>query len=254
MLIDSHSHIYLEDFNDDLGEVIQRSKDAGVEKIILPNIDTGTIERLLAVSKRYHEICYPLIGLHPTSVDAGYKNKLGEMEAWLEKEKFYGIGEVGIDLYWDKTWQKGQEDAFIYQLRVAKNKNLPVVIHVRNSFAEVYNILEKEQDGGLKGIFHCFTGNVSEAKKITGLGFKLGVGGVVTFKNSNLREVLQQIDVCHLVLETDSPYLAPVPFRGKRNESAYLKLVADKVAEIYTLPPDEVARVTSGNVKSLFGL
>ncbi|VAW13190.1 Uncharacterized metal-dependent hydrolase YcfH [hydrothermal vent metagenome] len=254
MLIDSHSHIYLEDFDDDLDEVIQRSKNAGVGKIILPNIDTGTIKRLLAVSKMYHGICYPLIGLHPTSVDAGYKKKLGEMEAWLEKEGFYGIGEVGIDLYWDKSCQKEQEDAFMYQLRIAKNKNLPVVIHVRNSFAEVYNILEKEQDGRLKGIFHCFTGNVSEAKKIIGLGFKLGVGGVVTFKNSNLREVLQQIDVCHLVLETDSPYLAPVPFRGKRNESAYLKLVADKVAEVYSLPPGEIARVTSGNVKSLFCL
>lgn len=254
MLIDTHSHIYLEDFNTDIDEVVQNAYNNNVKKIILPNIDSGSIKRLLDLSNSYPHICYPLMGLHPTSVAEDYKEELAAIEYWLDKQKFYGIGEIGIDLYWDSTYIKEQKDAFRHQIKLAKTKQLPIVVHLRNSFNEVYDIVKEEQDGSLQGIFHCFSGDEDEAKKVIDLGFLVGIGGVITFKNSNLSEVIEKIDLKHLVLETDSPYLAPVPKRGRRNESSYLIYVMQKVAEVYNLPIEKVAEITTSNARELFGI
>lgn len=252
MLIDTHSHIYSEDFTHDRDEALKRAYDSGVKKIILPNIDSGSIHHMLELADAYPHFCYPLIGLHPTSVDEDYAEELHAVEYWLQKRKFYGIGEIGIDLYWEKKYKKEQVDAFRQQIRLAKNNNLPIVIHVRNSFKETYKVVKEEQDGSLKGVFHCFTGSKKEARKIVDLGFYLGIGGVLTFKNSNLTDSLQNIDIKKLVLETDSPYLAPTPKRGKRNESAYLTYVAQKVAETYSIPFNQVAEITTQNAQELF--
>lgn len=254
MLIDTHSHIYSEDFNDDIDEVLQNAYKNDVRKIVLPNIDSGTIKRLLDLSNSYPHICYPLMGLHPTSVSHDYKEELSVVEYWLDKQKFYGIGEIGIDLYWDRIYIEEQKEAFRYQIKLAKNRKLPIVIHVRESFNEVYEIVKEEQDGNLKGIFHCFTGDEVEARKIVDLGFLLGIGGVVTYKNSNLSQVLKNIDLNNLVLETDAPYLAPDPKRGKRNESSYLVYVTQKVAEIYHISFNEIAEITTSNSRKLFGI
>lgn len=254
MLIDTHAHIYSEDFLHDVDEVLQRAYDNDVKKIILPNIDSGSVKRLLDLNDAYPHLCYPLMGLHPTSVSSDYKEELQAAEYWLEKRKFYGIGEIGIDLYWDRTFLKEQQDAFRYQVKLAKSHKLPVVIHVRESFNEVYSIIKEEQDGTLNGVFHCFTGNETEARQIIDLGFLLGIGGVVTFKTSNLSEVLKPFTVQNLVLETDAPYLTPVPKRGKRNESAYLVYVAQAVAKIFDVSVSEVAQITSENARNLFGI
>lgn len=254
MLIDTHAHIYSEDFMHDVDEVLQRAYDNDVKKIILPNIDSGSVKRLLDLADAYPHLCFPLIGLHPTSVAADYHEELEAVEYWLEKRKFYGIGEIGIDLYWDRSYLKEQQDAFRLQIKLAKAHQLPVVIHLRDSFHEIYSIVKEEQDGNLKGIFHCFTGNEEEAQKITDLGFSLGIGGVLTFKNSNLPEVLKNVSLKNLVIETDAPYLTPVPKRGKRNESAYLVYVAQAVAKIYDISVSEVAEITTENARSLFGI
>lgn len=252
MLIDTHSHIYSEDFTHDRDEALQRAYESGVKKIILPNIDSGSIKHMLDLADAYPHLCFPLIGLHPTSVEEDYQEELHAIEYWLDKRKFYGIGEIGIDLYWDKKYAKEQMDVFRYQIKIAKQKNLPVVIHVRDSFEETYRIVKEEQDGTLKGIFHCFTGNETEAQKVIDVGFHLGIGGVVTFKNSNLDKVLQKTGVENLVLETDAPYLAPVPKRGKRNESSYLVFIAQKLAEIYNVPLTRIAEITTQNARKLF--
>jgi TatD DNase family protein len=254
MLIDTHSHIYSEDFNYDIDEVMQRSYDNDVKKHILPNIDSASIKRLLDLSDSYPYLCYPLMGLHPTSVSNDYKEELEAVEYWLDKRKFYGIGEIGIDLYWERSYVKEQQDAFRYQIKLAKAYNLPVVIHLRNSFDEVYTIVKEEQDGNLNGIFHCFTGDREEAEKVIDLGFFLGIGGVVTFKNSLLSQVIKSVDVENLVLETDSPYLAPVPKRGRRNESSFIVFVAQKVAEVYGVSVEQIAEITTANARNLFGI
>ncbi|QGY43417.1 YchF/TatD family DNA exonuclease [Maribellus comscasis] len=254
MLIDTHSHIYTEDFSHDFDDVIQKAYNNNVKKIILPNIDSGTAKHLVDVSNSYPHLCYPLMGLHPTSVDEDYKQELEAVEYWFDKHNFYGVGEIGIDLYWSQTFVKQQEDAFRFQVRLAKNKNLPIVIHVRNSFDEIYKIVEEEQDGSLRGIFHCFTGSKKEARKIIDLGFLLGIGGVVTFKNSDLDKVISNFDLSNFVLETDSPYLAPEPKRGRRNESSFLVYIAQKVAEIYDVPVEKVAEITTANARNLFGI
>jgi TatD DNase family protein len=254
MLIDTHSHIYSEDFNDDIEEVLQNAYNNDVKKIVLPNVDSGTIKRLLDLSNSYPHVCYPLMGLHPTSVSGDYKEELAVVEYWLDKHKFHGIGEIGIDLYWDRTYVEEQKEAFRHQIKLAKSRKLPIVIHVRESFNEVYQIVKEEQDGSLIGIFHCFTGDNTEAQKISDLGFFLGIGGVVTYKNSNLGQVLQNVDVNKLVLETDAPYLAPDPKRGRRNESANLVYVAQKLSEIYQLPFKEIAEITTANARKLFGI
>lgn len=231
---------------------MQRAYDNDVKKIILPNIDSGSVKRMLDLTDNYPHLCFPLMGIHPTSVAADYREELEAVEYWLGKRKFYGIGEIGIDLYWDRSFYNEQEDTFRYQLKLAKSNQLPVVIHVRESFEETFAIVKEEQDGNLNGIFHCFSGTEAEAKKIVDLGFLLGIGGVVTFNNSNLKDALKNIPVQNLVLETDSPYLTPVPKRGKRNESAYLVYVAQTIAKIYDLSVNEIAEITSENARRLF--
>ncbi|MDD2380712.1 MAG: TatD family hydrolase [Mariniphaga sp.] len=252
MLIDTHAHIYSEEFLHDVDEVLQRAYDNDVKKIILPNIDSGTVKRLLDLNDAYPHLCFPLMGLHPTSVSADFREELEAVEYWLGKRSFYGVGEIGIDLYWDRTFLKEQQDAFRYQIKLAKLHNLPIVIHVRDSFEEVYTIVQEEQDGTLQGVFHCFSGDKSEAQKVIDLGFLLGIGGVVTFKNNQLAEVVKSVPLRHVVLETDAPYLSPVPKRGNRNESAYIIYVAQEVAKIYDISVREVAEITSENARRLF--
>ncbi len=254
MLIDTHSHIYSEDFLQDRDEALQRAYDAGIKKIILPNIDSASIKHMLDLSDAYPHLCFPLIGLHPTSVEEDYQEELHAIDYWIEKRKFYGIGEIGIDLYWDKKFINEQKEAFRYQIKLAKKHQLPVVVHVRNSFDETYQIIEEEQDGSLKGIFHCFSGDEKDAQKVINIGFLLGIGGVVTFKNSTLHQVVKSFPPENLVLETDSPYLSPEPKRGKRNETAHLIYIAQKVAEIYSKPVAEIAEITTANARNLFGI
>jgi len=254
MLIDTHSHIYSEEFIHDRDEALQRAYSSGVKKIILPNIDSGSIKHMLDLAEAYPHLCYPLMGLHPTSVDEDYKDELQAVEYWLEKRKFYGIGEIGIDLYWDKKFVNEQKEVFRHQIKLAKKYDLPIIIHVRSSFDETLEIVKQEQDGSLRGIFHCFSGNEVEAQKVVDLGFLLGIGGVLTFKNSSLDEVIKTVAIQNLVLETDAPYLSPVPKRGKRNESAYLVYIAQKVAEIYDLSVAKVAEITTSNARNLFGI
>ena len=252
MLIDTHSHIYTEDFSDDIAEVIQRAYENEVRKIILPNIDSSTIKKLLDLSEQYPQVCYPLMGLHPTSVNEDYKEELELVEFWLQKQKFYGIGEIGIDLYWDKTFVNEQTDAFRRQIRMAIKYDLPIVIHFRESFNEVMAVLQEEKVPGLRGVFHSFSGTLEQAQQVIDLGFKLGVNGVVTFKNSGMDKVIEKVDPSHIILETDAPYLTPVPFRGKRNESSFLIYVARKVAELHGISVQELAKRSSQNAESLF--
>lgn len=252
MLIDTHSHIYTEDFSDDIADVVERAYENGVRKIVLPNIDSSSVKRMLDLVEQYPQICYPLMGLHPTSVNEDYEEELQLVEFWLQKEKFYGIGEVGIDLYWDKTFVAEQTDAFRRQVQLAFKYDLPLVIHFRESFDEVMAVLREEMKPGLCGVFHSFSGTAEQAAQVVGLGFFLGVNGVVTFKNSGMDEVIAQIDPKHLILETDSPYLTPVPFRGRRNESSYLIYVARKVAELHGITVQELAKISTQNAEKLF--
>jgi TatD DNase family protein len=252
MLIDTHAHIYTVDFTDDRDVVIQKAISAGIGKILMPNIDVASLPDVLHVADQYPGICYPLIGLHPGSVDARYKDQLNKLGEELGNHPFIGIGEIGIDLYWHQTFVEQQQDAFREQLRQARFNKLPVVIHVRESFSEVYSILKEEQDGSLNGIFHCFSGTENEARMITDLGFLMGIGGVVTYKNSRLPEALKHVELSQIVLETDAPWLTPVPNRGKRNECSYLTYIAQKVAEIYGLSPEEIAAATTRNTLEIF--
>jgi TatD DNase family protein len=254
MLIDTHAHIYSEEFINDVDLVVQHAYNNDVKKIILPNIDSASIKRLTDLSDAYPHLLYPLMGLHPTSVLTDYKEELQAIEYWLEKRKFYGIGEIGIDLYWNRNFINEQRDAFRHQVRLAMSMNLPVVIHLRDSFSEVYDIIREEQNGNLKGIFHCFSGDGTEAQKIVDLGFLLGIGGIITFRNSNLKSVIKNIPLSNIVLETDSPYLAPVPKRGRRNESAYIVYVAQAVAGIYDISVEQVAKITTDNARALFSI
>ncbi|MFA5330534.1 MAG: TatD family hydrolase [Prolixibacteraceae bacterium] len=252
MLIDTHSHIYSTDFIHDLDEVIQRAYSNDVRKIILPNIDSSSVKNLLDLVDTYPHICFPLMGLHPTSVNQDYQEELQVVEYWLKKRKFYGIGEIGIDLYWDKSFLEEQTHAFRFQIELARQYNLPVVVHVRDSFDEVYQVLKETKDDNLKGVFHSFTGTIEQAKLITELGFKIGVGGIVTFKKSGLDEVISQVDPSNLIIETDSPYLTPVPFRGKRNESSYLVYIAQKIADLHQMSLGDIAKITTDNARKLF--
>jgi len=254
MLIDTHSHIYSTDFINDLDEVIQRAYSNDVRKIILPNIDSSSVKNLLNLVDTYPHICIPLMGLHPTSVNQDYKEELQVVEYWLEKRKFFGIGEIGIDLYWEKSFLEEQIHAFRFQLELARKYKLPVVVHVRDSFDQVYQILKEVNDPNLTGVFHSFTGTIEQADLIINLGFKIGVGGIVTFKKSGLDQVIRQIDPSHLVLETDSPYLTPAPFRGKRNESSYLLYIAQKIADLHHMTVGDIAKITTENARKLFGI
>ena len=227
----------------------------GVTRFFLPNIDSSSIDDLLTLTNTYPENCFPMMGLHPCSVKENFEEELAFVEDWLSKSKFYAIGEIGIDLHWDKTFYEQQEAAFRKQIELAKILKLPIVIHSRNSFDEIFNIIDDLNDDDLKGIFHCFSGTSEQAEKIIAYGgFKLGIGGVVTFKNAGLDKVVSQIDVKHIVLETDAPYLAPAPHRGKRNESAYLLHTAQKVADLYNISVDEIAEITTCNSKAIYGI
>lgn len=253
-LTDTHCHIYLPEFNTDRNSTVQHAFASGVTRIFLPHVDRSTTTCLLDLADQYPQNCFPMMGLHPTSVNAGFEQELEHAESLLDTHKFYGIGEVGIDLYWDKTFRDQQEEAFRIQLGWASNRNLPVIIHVRNSHAETMEIIEQSGLTNLTGIFHCFTGTLDQAREIIGIGFHLGIGGVATFKNSGLDQVLPYIDPTWIVLETDSPYLAPVPFRGKRNEPSYLVHTATKVASIYNMTIDELGQLTTDNSKNIFGI
>lgn len=252
--IDTHSHLFLEEFTDDLPLVIQRAKAAGVSRIYMPNIDCSTIKPLLDTVARYPGYCFPMIGLHPTSVNEGFREELNVMRKMLEQPNpFVAIGEVGMDLYWDQTYLKEQLEAFDTQIQWAAEYQLPLVIHSRDSFQEVYQVMKRQEDKKLKGIFHSFTGTREEAEKLLQFeGFCLGINGVVTFKKSTLPEVLKNVPLERIVLETDSPYLTPAPNRGKRNESANVRDTLLKLAVIYQSSPEEVAEITTRNALKIF--
>ena len=255
-LIDTHSHLFLEEFSEDLPQVIERARSAGVTHIFMPNIDSTTIDSMLSVCNTYKDYCFPMIGLHPTSVNADYEKELEIVARELRSfNKYIAIGEVGMDLYWDKTFLKEQQIVLDKQINWALEYDLPVVIHCRDAFGYIYNVLEPYKNTSLKGVFHSFTGTDDEAARILEFsGFLIGINGVVTFKKSRLPEVLTKIPLEKIVLETDSPYLTPVPNRGKRNESAYVKDTLMKVSDIYRMSPEAVGRVTSENALKVFGM
>lgn len=254
MFVDSHSHIYSSDFSLDRDEVITRALEAGVERIVLPNIDSSSVKPMLDLTDTLPGLFFPLLGLHPTSVKEDFRKELLILEYWLGKRKFYGIGEIGIDLFWDKSFLEEQIEAFTTQIGWAKSRNFPIVIHVRDSFDETMEQLRKVYSPELRGVFHSFTGTLDQAEQIIELGFKIGINGIITFKNSDLGETVKQIDPKHLLIETDSPWLAPVPHRGKRNECSYVVIVANKIAELHQTSVQNIASVTSQNAKELFGL
>lgn len=252
-LIDTHTHLFAQQFDEDRTEVVQRALQKGVQQMLLPNIDSSSIQPMLDLCLAFPDNCFPMIGIHPCDVKDNYMEELAIVEEWLQKEKFVAVGEIGIDLYWDKSTLAVQEDAFRKQIELAKKYRLPIAIHVRESFKEVLAIVDELNDENLSGVFHCFTGDEQQANHIINYGrFKLGIGGVVTFKNSGLDKTLSTISLEHLILETDSPYLAPTPHRGKRNESSYVALVAEKLAEIYGRSVAEIAAITTQNAKELF--
>lgn len=252
-IIDTHAHLYATQFDKDRDEMLKRAFAIGVEKVYLPNIDSTSIQAMLDLEKAYPAQCFAMMGLHPCSVKENYQEELALVEEWLNKRAFCAVGEIGIDLYWDKTFFEEQKDAFLMQVQWAKEKGLPIVIHSRDSTDVIIELLKPLVDERLRGIFHCFGGSVEQAETIIEMGFLLGIGGVLTFKKSGLAQTLQQIELKHLVLETDAPYLSPVPFRGKRNESAYTKYIVEKLAEVKGLEPERVGQITSENAERLFG-
>jgi len=252
MLIDTHAHIFSYHFEDDLDEIIDRCKKEGIKKIFMPNIDSGSVESMIAVENKYKGYCESMMGLHPCSVKENYLDELKIVEKWLKKRKFSAIGEMGTDLYWDKAFIKEQEKAFDYQVGLALEHDLPVVIHCRESIDLTIDLVKEKQNGRLSGVFHCFTGDAVQAERIVDLGFYLGIGGVVTFKNGGLDHVIKDISLDHLVLETDSPYLSPTPMRGKRNEPSYLRYIADKLAEVKSVDRKTVQEITGRNALKLY--
>lgn len=254
LLTDTHTHLYSEAFDEDRDIVIQNAIEKGVERFFIPAIDSTYTQSMIALRDAYPKHMFLMMGLHPTHVKENYEKELVHVEQMLNSEKFYAVGEIGIDLYWDKTNLKNQQDAFRFQIRLAKNFNLPIVIHCRDAFDEIFEILEQEKGDSLYGIFHCFTGTLQQAFKAIGYNMKLGIGGVSTFKNGKIDAFLNQIDLKHIVLETDAPYLAPVPYRGKRNESAYLIEVLNKLSDIYQCEASEIAHQTTLNSKEVFGV
>ncbi|MFM9911549.1 MAG: TatD family hydrolase [Chitinophagaceae bacterium] len=251
-LIDSHCHLYVDAFKQDIHEVIERAVYEGVEQFILPAIDSSEIQNLLNLEKAWPENCFAMMGLHPCSVNENHLEELQIVKDWLARRNFVAIGEIGLDYYWDKTFVKEQQAAFHKQIEWALKYDRPIVIHSRNSTEDCISIVKEHQDGNLSGIFHCFSGDTDAAEKIIDLGFHMGIGGVLTYKNSGLAEVVKNIPLQHLVLETDAPYLAPVPFRGKRNESSYILYIAAKLAELKNITIEEVAAVTTSNAKKIF--
>jgi TatD DNase family protein len=252
-LIDTHCHLYGKEFSGDIDLIIQRAEKEGVEKFYLPAVDSASLEDLLALERRYPGKCIGMIGLHPCSVKADYAAELKLVEEWLGRRPWVAVGEIGLDFYWDRTFEQQQYEAFHRQTEWALQYDIPIVIHSRDSMTESIGLVREHQKGQLKGIFHCFGGDAESARQIIDLGFYLGIGGVLTYKNSGLPGTLKEIGLEHLVLETDAPYLSPVPFRGKRNESSYLKWVVAKLAEVKGVPVEEVARITTENAQKIFG-
>ena len=253
-LIETHAHLYSEQFRPDQAEALHRAVAAGVGTILLPNVDHSTIEAMLELEAAAPETCHAMMGLHPCSVGPNFEKDLQEVADWLARRPFVAVGECGIDLYWDKTCLPQQQEALREQLRLAKQYQLPIVLHTRSAFEEAYELVAEAQDGTLRGVFHCFSDGLAEAERIISLGFKMGIGGVATFKNGGLDQVLPHVGLEHLVLETDCPYLAPVPYRGKRNEPAYLPLVLHRVATLLGQSPEAVAEATTRNATALFQL
>ena len=251
-IIDTHTHLYLKQFNEDIDEVIKRAINNGVDKFIFPAIDSSYSKQMHDLQSKYSKNIYLMSGLHPVSVKENYKDELGLVVKSLKDHNYVAIGEIGIDLYWDKTFLKQQQDAFEFQIRLAISNDLPIVIHCREGFDEIFEILDGEKCSKLRGVFHCFTGTLKQANRAINLGFKLGIGGVVTFKNGGIDKFINQIDIKNIVLETDSPYLSPVPFRGKRNESSYIKYVLSKLSELYGISEEELAKLTTENSKKIF--
>jgi TatD DNase family protein len=254
IITDTHTHLYSNEFDEDRDEMIQRAIDAGVSRFFIPAIDAAYTQSMYDLEKRYPENVFLMMGLHPTHVKENYLEELQHVEEQLAKRKFYAVGEIGIDLYWDKTHLEEQKNVFRKQIQLAKHYKLPIVIHCREAFDEIFEILEEEKSTDLFGIFHCFSGTHEQALRAISYNMKLGIGGVVTFKNGKIDQFLNQIDLSHLVLETDSPYLAPMPYRGKRNESSYLVHVVNKLGLIYNLPKEEIARITTENSRAVFGI
>lgn len=252
-LVDTHAHIYLEEFEKDRAEILQRAEKEGIEKIFLPAIDSTTHGQMLKLEAGYPGQCTSMMGLHPCYVKENYEAELKIVEDYLAQRSFAAVGEIGLDFYWDKTFTEQQYKAFHRQIEWALHYDIPIAIHSRNATDECIEVVASHQDGRLTGVFHCFSGNADQAKKVADLGFYLGIGGVVTFKNSGLDKAIEDISLDYLVLETDAPYLAPVPFRGKQNEPSYLKYVLDKIATIKHCSMEEVAAVTTANAKKLFG-
>ena len=254
MIVDTHCHLYLDEFKNDIAEVIKRAEDEGVHKFYLPAIDSAEIENMLLLETKFPGKCISMMGLHPCSVKINYPDELAVVKEWLTKRKFAAVGEIGLDFYWDKTFVKQQYEAFRLQIELSIEYNIPIVIHSRDAMQECIDVVKEYKSSRIKGIFHCFGGTVDNANEIIDTGFYVGIGGVLTYKKSGLAEVLEKIDLNHVVLETDAPYLTPVPFRGKRNESSYLKYIIEKLAEIKKMPVDEVATITTANAEKIFGL
>ena len=251
-ITDTHAHLYSEDFDEDRDAMMQRAMDAGVTRFFIPAIDSSYSQAMFDLEKAYPDHIYLMTGLHPTHVKENYKEELEHVEKQLAEHKFYAIGEIGIDLYWDKSTLDIQREAFVHQIRLAKKQQLPIVIHCRDAFDEVFEVLESEKGSDLFGIFHCFTGTLDQAKQALSYNMKLGIGGVVTFKKGKIDQFIDQIKPKHIVLETDAPYLAPAPFRGKRNESSYIIKVLEKLSELYGISKEELAAITTQNSKDIF--
>jgi TatD DNase family protein len=253
-MIDTHCHIYSTEFNTDRDDVVSRAEGEGIIKMLMPAIDISTHVQMLELEQRFPGKCVSMMGTHPCSVKENYRDELRVVERYFEKRPFVAVGETGLDFYWDLTYKKEQYESFQRQIDLALHYDLPVIIHSRNSMNECIELVAKNQNGNLKGVFHCFSGSVEQARKIIDLDFYLGIGGVLTFKKAGLDNVMEQLDLRHVVLETDAPYLAPVPFRGKRNECSYIKYVAEKLAGIKKMPVEEVAFITTANADRVFNL
>ncbi len=255
MYIDTHTHIYLKDFHEDLKGIITECLDKGVKKLFLPNIDKNSIADVIKTCELYKDICYPMVGLHPCYVKDSYEKDLDYLKPMIKSINPIAIGEIGIDLYWDKSNLEIQKKAFIAQINWAKKYKLPIVIHARDSYNEIFEVLDRLNDESLKGVFHCFSSSLKDAERILSYGgFKLGIGGVVTFKNSGLDKVVKNIDIKNIILETDSPYLTPSPFRGTRNKSSYIPIIANKLSDIYEISSEEIGNITSKNAKEIFSI
>jgi len=254
MYIDTHAHLYLEQFESDRNTIIERAISKNVKKIFLPNIDSSTTESMLNLVASFPDICFPMMGLHPCSVKENYQKELSHVKEELKRQKYYGIGETGIDLYWDKTFKNNQINSFLEQIELAYEYSLPIIIHSRDSLDLTIELISENQRGSLRGIFHCFNGNIEQCKKILDANFMMGLGGVITFKNAKLDDMIKYLPTENILLETDAPYLSPVPYRGKRNESSYIPLVAQKISEVKGISVNEIEEITSQNAAKLFGI